>query len=163
MAARFWYFCSWSTSHLGCLYSLVTQSHNCARLLVTLTPVLKAAIRSTKVAWQLCTWHNYCIRCKCRCTNKQTDAKCKAILGPTKCVWTKHAMYTPCQACTCSLYAWKGHLTKFKINLLVPTFGVLVSWPEEWPLSQSVQQMATLSEQQTHIFILPQSWGGEGL
>ena len=42
-------FCSRSASHLHYLYSMVSRTFNCGSLLIVPTPVLKAAIKSTKV------------------------------------------------------------------------------------------------------------------
>jgi len=84
VTAHFWGFHSRSASHLCCLCSLVSQTHNCTRLT---PPVLKAAVKSAKVKWHgnvvSDTAIAYVINAEAQ-TNQQTHRcrKCKVILEP---------------------------------------------------------------------------------
>ena len=87
VTACFWHFCSHPLC-LHCLCSSVSRSRNCARLLTVATPVLKAAVKSTKVKLHGNSVRNIYVNIAHMIsvdaqTNKQTrHGKCKAILGP---------------------------------------------------------------------------------
>ena len=81
---------SLASPHLHCLHSSVSWTLNCARLLIVATPVLKAAVKPTKVKLNGNNVRDiYCTCDKYGHTNKQTNrhGKCKATLGPVGHAW----------------------------------------------------------------------------
>ena len=71
LAARFWRFCS-RPRVVASMLPLLLGIH--LEVVTVVDYILIAATQSnclncrSKVAWQQCTWYNYCARDKCRCT-----------------------------------------------------------------------------------------------
>jgi len=63
---------------------------------------------SSKVAWQQCTWCDYCTHDKSWCTQRNRCRKCKAILGPARCVLRVRPLIKKAWcACTCRVLTRK--------------------------------------------------------